>query len=557
MKEKVGNVTINYDFYGGKELYSDGDEIEGQLLEICKNKNIKKALLKGDKWPILYHLSDIRENLIEWYPFKQHETVLEIGSGCGALTGVLARKLGKVTCIELSKRRSLINAYRNQEQDNVEIIVGNFSDIEIAEKYDYITLIGVLEYSGYYIQGENPFLELIKKVRGYLKEDGKIIIAIENKMGIKYLNGAKEDHVLKSFVGIEDYRYIHGVRTFSKPELCELFRLCGIEDYTFYYPVPDYKLPDTIYSDEILPRKGDIRTWGINYDNIRIGLYNEAIMADQICNDMKFDYLSNSFLVVCNEKENAVFYAHYTKTRKEAYQTATRIYKDGDKIVVGKSYEREAVRTYDIFQTMVRQRHWLQKEFPTIEFLKPEMRDGILVYDFAEGIPVDWYIAEKVHDITGLLERINEIISKYVHPDNKYFTEFVVTEQYERTFGKAVVNTCEKSLAVTNMDMIWSNLILQDGKVLCFDYEWIFDFPIPYEYVLYRSVEAFYIKYGMYFSRSIALDEFAKKVGIEEMNIPVYRDMQKSFYAYVHGDNQEYQYLKRYIKPCGMIQLSI
>ena len=82
--------------------------------------------------------------------------MLEIGSGCGAVTGALCRKAKEVTCIELSMKRSRINAYRHRDQDNLKILVGNFQEIEknLTEKYDYITLIGVFEYGEAYIQSQ-------------------------------------------------------------------------------------------------------------------------------------------------------------------------------------------------------------------------------------------------------------------------------------------------------------------------------------------------------------------------------------------------------------------
>ena len=46
-------------------------------------------------------------------------------------------------------KRSLINAYRHQEADNITIKVGNFQEVEqhLEQKYDVITLIGVFEYA--------------------------------------------------------------------------------------------------------------------------------------------------------------------------------------------------------------------------------------------------------------------------------------------------------------------------------------------------------------------------------------------------------------------------
>lgn len=95
--------------------------------------------------------------------FKKDASVLEIGAGCGAISGVLCRNAKHVTSVDLSKRRSLINANRNKEYDNLTIMVGNFNDVVLKEKYDYITLIGVLEYAGYYTDDEHPFEAFLKK----------------------------------------------------------------------------------------------------------------------------------------------------------------------------------------------------------------------------------------------------------------------------------------------------------------------------------------------------------------------------------------------------------
>lgn len=128
-------------------------------------------------WPILYHFSHIRENILSWIPFTGEEKVLEIGSGCGAVTGALCERAKEVTCIELSMKRSKINAYRHQDQDNLKILVGNFQEIEknLTEKYDYITLIGVFEYGESYIRSENPYVDFLRIISKHLKPDGKII----------------------------------------------------------------------------------------------------------------------------------------------------------------------------------------------------------------------------------------------------------------------------------------------------------------------------------------------------------------------------------------------
>ena len=130
--EQIGRITLDYSRYTGEDLYCDG-AVEDELLSIVQNfppEEYGAKIEEKKSWPILYHLSPLRENIVDWLPMDENAKVLEVGSGCGAVTGALARKCGHVTCVDLSKKRSLINAYRHKECENVTIHVGNFKDIE-------------------------------------------------------------------------------------------------------------------------------------------------------------------------------------------------------------------------------------------------------------------------------------------------------------------------------------------------------------------------------------------------------------------------------------------
>ena len=293
------NEILNLKFYKGEDLYSDGD-VEDEILKICKSgQDIQELLRSTDRWPLLYHLSDVRENVLDWYGFDPEANLLEIGAGCGAISGLFCRKVKRGVAIDLSKRRSTINAVRNGGMGNLEILVGNFEDIEIEEKFDYVTLIGVLEYSGYYIsKGADPYEAMLKKVKKFLKPGGRLIIAIENKFGLKYWGGAAEDHTGGFFDGIEDYRKVDGVRTFSRPEITQLLKSAGFSENTFYYPMPDYKLPDTVYSDEFLPKPGMLEHVTDVYDRERFVLFNESSAYDALIRDGQFPYFANSFLII-------------------------------------------------------------------------------------------------------------------------------------------------------------------------------------------------------------------------------------------------------------------
>ena len=295
------SAKLNLEFYSGTDYYSDGD-IEDELLSIVKNNDNYDDILASDsRWPILYHLSPIRQNIINWYPFKENASCLEIGGGCGAITGALCDSLHEVKVVELSKRRSSINLERHKHFDNLEIIVGNLNDIEFNKKFDYITLNGVLEYAGSFTHTQEPYKDFLKQIKQYLKPDGKLIIAIENRYGLKYFAGAKEDHTGNEFDGITGYQDIDFVRTFGKQELENLLTESGYVEQEFYYPHPDYKMPMEVYSQDWLPSPESILSSAPNFDNKRYELFNETNAYAGIIENGQYEFFANSFLVICGE----------------------------------------------------------------------------------------------------------------------------------------------------------------------------------------------------------------------------------------------------------------
>jgi len=294
-------AKLNLDFYNGSDYYSDGD-IENELLDIVKStNNYTEILAKDNRWPILYHLSPIRQNIINWYPFKDNASCLEIGGGCGAITGALCESLKEVKVVELSKRRASINFERHKHYSNLEIIVANLNDIQFDHKFDYITLNGVLEYAGAFTQTNDPYTDFLKQIKKYLKPEGKLIIAIENRYGLKYFAGAKEDHTCKEFDGITGYQTDKGIRTFGKNELSTLLTQGGYPKQDFYYPHPDYKMPLEIYSQDWLPDPSVYMSNTPNFDQERYDLFCEQEAYRGIIENNQFEFFANSFLVICGE----------------------------------------------------------------------------------------------------------------------------------------------------------------------------------------------------------------------------------------------------------------
>ena len=327
--------AFNLSFYKEEDKYSDGD-VEDQLLQIIaenKPEDYTRVIAKNFSWPVYYHLTRTRRNLLNWYDFDPESEVLEIGCGFGALTGLLCDKCKSVTAVELSQKRAMGTLLRCREKENLEIIVGNLNDIEFSRKYDCITLIGVLEYQGRFTDSDNPYRDFLSKIRKVLKPDGKLLIAIENQYGLKYWCGAGEDHTGVPFDGMNQYLYTNqGIRTFSKEGLKDLILSSGFEHTYFYYPMPDYKLPTVVYSEEYLPKDENMQNVKYYYaKNAGTLIADEKDIYKDLLDNHVFEFFANSFLVECageNDELGEIMFASLCDERQEEYQLGTKIYRD-------------------------------------------------------------------------------------------------------------------------------------------------------------------------------------------------------------------------------------
>ena len=162
-------------------------------------------------------------------------------------------------------------------------------------------MIGVFEYAIAYMGTENPYEDFLLSLKQHLKQDGKIIIAIENKFGLKYWAGCVEDHRQIIYEGLEGYWNTEDARTFTKKGLEEIVDRCGCVIEKFYYPYPDYKFPVSIYSDDYLPQIGELNNNYNNFDADRLLTFDESKVFDTIIAENEFPTYSNSFLIVVGE----------------------------------------------------------------------------------------------------------------------------------------------------------------------------------------------------------------------------------------------------------------
>ena len=144
---------------------------------------------------------------------------------------------------------------------------------------------------------------------------------------------------------------------------------------------------------------------------------------------------------------------------------------------------------------------------------------------------LDQHLAVK--DYLGIIDLIKEYKSKIF--GGIKIKQFVPTDEFKEVFGDVHLTTSLDAISVSNIDLIFSNIIVDDeGFWNIIDYEWTFDFDVPVNFIIYRAL-------CDYLYSSNKRDELwhldlLQLFGIDDNEKQIYQEMDSSFHRYVSGD---------------------
>ena len=238
----------------GSTYLDGGEERVYQIIAAAGDVSSTSNELLGEAegWNQIYHLSPFRANVVRSLDLPPDAVVLDVGAGCGAVSRYLGEQCATVDVLEPVPARARAARERTRDLPGVEVFVAGVEDVPAVPAYDLITVIGVLEYVDAGGKDAGAYIRFLAALRALLLPGGVLAVAIENKLGVKYLCGAPEDHSGRVFDGPEGYPVGSPARTFSRSELADLFRSAGLEP-RFRIAFPDYKMTRAVFDPEQLP----------------------------------------------------------------------------------------------------------------------------------------------------------------------------------------------------------------------------------------------------------------------------------------------------------------
>lgn len=453
--------------------YSDGAE-ERLYASVCAATDRSTFSLELARsivdWPSEYHLRRERHCLVRPLGIKPGDKVLELGCGCGAITRFLGELGAEVTAVEGGIQRGRIAAERCRDLPNVQVVVDDLLTFETTERFQWILLVGVLEYASVFSDEKDAAAHYLRSAARFLDDDGKLVVAIENKLGLKYFNGLAEDHFGTPFVGIQGLYGEKTPRTFGRRELILQMKGAGLEHLDFYYPFPDYKLPQVVISEQALTDElfnpADLLAMCTPRDYARDSLrfFDDALVNKEVAENGLLADLSNSFLVVASrrplssdQKDLAVTFAAY---RTREFATQTRFVRSPTGIqVIKEPLDPDAIREATLKDGSV-----LKNQLEPAEYVS-----GRLLY---------WRL---------LVARAKQGgVSEIVAALNPWFE--VLLSRATRSENSVGATSGSLFISGRSLDLTPYNMIEDERGLVAIDHEWLVDRDIPFSWVVTRSV---------------------------------------------------------------------
>lgn len=410
---------------------------------------------------------NISSNIVKWYDFESDKNALVIGDETGKVTSYLSKKLNQVTVLEEEKV-----AYNNlvaeaMVSNNITVINKNILNAELKDKFQYIIILGTLQFKN----EDSINTEIIKKAKSCLNDNGTVLLAINNAISLKFLSELEVNH--GEIEGITKYR------------LENILQNSGFANYKFYYPLPDYKKANVIFTDDYMPtitrleRNLDLK------EEIQKKNFDDRKILNEIVENSNYDfkYYCNSFLVKITDKEikNNVKSVYFNNVRKSNFQLITKMLEDT--VIKYSVTDESKAHLENIANNIDILNHVKINTLDSFENGKVNSRyikDGVSLQDvFLQNFKLN-----KFGELKKIVERYkNEILMKLevVSSENNVFKKYNVQISSEKikklTFVKYGL-----------WDLILQNIFIIDNEFYVYDQEWCAE-NVPIEFIMYRAVK--------------------------------------------------------------------
>ena len=472
-------------------------------------------------------LKELPKAIIQWYEIAKDSKaaclVTEPGNS-RRIAEALEEKGVDVTCILL------------RDLENKQKIYDEFIDNNAI--YDIMIAIDVLEYAA-------DLEQSLTYIRNLLKPDGKLILAADNRLGIRYFCGDQDAFSGKNYDGIENYRHLlpwemesmEG-RAYSKAEWIKFLERAGFYKHRFFSVFPRISNPQLLLAEDYEPNESlDIRVFP-EYNNPDTVFLMEEELYPSLMKNKLLHSMANGFFVECPLRAEYLPVNQVTLSGERGAEHAMGTVIRSDGIVEKQALYPEGKKK---LQQLLSNNQYLLSH--GVNMIEAQLRGNVYVMPYVPGIPANDYFRDLLNK-ESFLSRLDAFWNIILHSSEPAAFDEINWERFEPGWEKCKKDDPNKDkwkkmasgtqkekeelgiiLKRGYLDLVSLNCFYVDGSFVFYDQE-IYLENVPAKAIMLRTIEFIY-KFNDQLDNIIPRSKLLERYGIKK-----YIDLYDKFIVY-------------------------
>ncbi len=432
--------------------------------------------------------------------------------------------------------------------------------------YDIVVVVDVLEYA------KNPGA-LLMGIRSLLKPDGRLLLAADNRLGIRYFCGDQDFFTNKNYDSIENYRHLlpweresAKGRAYAKAEIAGFLEEAGFTDHRFFSVFPRLSNPQLLLAEDYEPNEAlDIRIFPEYNSPDTVFLMEEELYPSLMENHLLHG-MANGFFVECPLSGAFTPVDQVTLSGERGPENAMATILRSDGIVKKRALYPEGEEK---LQRLFENNQYLQAH--GVRMIEAKIEKNAFVMPYVSGIPAnDYFRMLFATDQDAFLEKLDAFWDIILHSSEPARFEEINWEQFEpgwekrkkddpnKDKWKMIASGTEKERADLGvilkrgyLDLVSLNCFYQEEGFVFYDQELYLE-HVPAKAIMLRTIEFIY-KFNDQLDEVIPRKELFKRYGIWEYRGLFYKFI-SHFLNILRADDGLSDYFKEGRREYGTIE---
>lgn len=499
-------------------------------------------------------IKELPKGLIKWYEFHRGSRVLYVAAAK-----------------EVATSEPLAEALEESGLE-VEVVPIVLLD-KLAEdgqmladaEYEYIVTAGALERS------KNPET-VLKILKNGLAPAGRLLLGMDNRLGIRYFCGDRDAFTERNFDSIENYARINMAdraqlegRSYAKAEIMQMLERAGLFQYRFYSVLPELTRPQVLFAEDFLPEEElEVRIFPQYHYPDTVFLEEERLYTTLIQNGL-FHTMANGYLIECSLDGSFANAKQITTSMERGKEHAmfTIIRRDG-KVEKRAVYEEGTKK----LEQLLENNYYLQAQ--GIKMIDACLENNAFVMPYVKGeAATDYFRRILCEDKELFLQELDRFWKLVQNSSEPVPYERINWEQFEPNWKKRKSDDPNKDkwkkiafgtkLEQENLglilkrgyiDLVSLNCFYINGDFVFYDQElWVEN--LPAKVILYRTINLIY-RGNTQFEEILPL-----RTVLERYHLDAYQELWNRFTGHflnmLRNDTKLASYYKIYRRDMGVI----